>query len=77
MLNVAIRIAVGNRNEDRAAHPRAADQDLLLLADGAGGLSGGVAAAELALNAFASVRATTSTVDVLSRAPASRRASSL
>lgn len=52
MLTVAIRVAASDRNEDRAAHQAAGNRELLLLADGAGGLSGGAAAAELAVNAF-------------------------
>jgi serine/threonine protein phosphatase PrpC len=60
MLTVAIRIVRGDRNEDRAAHGLLADQELLLLADGAGGISGGAAAAELAVSAFHSCWSATS-----------------
>lgn len=52
MLTVVIRMAAGDRNEDRAAHEVAGDRDLLLLADGAGGISGGAAAAQLAVSGF-------------------------
>jgi len=51
---VAIRVVAGDRNEDRAVHSSVGDRAFLLLADGAGGLAGGAAAAEFALGAFSS-----------------------
>jgi serine/threonine protein phosphatase PrpC len=60
MLTVSIRIVPGDRNEDRAAHHVVAGQELLLLADGAGGISGGAVAAELAVSAFQSCWSATS-----------------
>lgn len=48
-MRVEIRVAAADRNEDRAAHRAGESGDLLVLADGAGGISGGGRAADLVL----------------------------